>query len=395
MIKDYLSLALRSMRHRQKRSWLTIIGILIGITAVVALVSLGQSMQRAVNKQFEEFGYNLITIYPGSLRGGFRGAFSATFEIDTGLIAGVEGVEAVGAMLYKSAYVKGGEPPSQVEGFLPVIGLSPGIARVFSQFKLQEGRFFSEADHYAAILGQNVPKDLGVEVGRELEIEGQPFEVVGLLAESGMGDNNSAIFIPLETLWEILGDRGKVSMVWVKVGQGYDAEGVAERLKARLKEARGKEDFSVQTMKQLQQLIGQAIGILQAFLGGIAGISLLVGGIGVMNTMYTAVLERTREIGVMKAVGAKDSQVMWLFLIESGLMGLVGGAIGTALGLGMDILAVVITKRFIQTNVLEFGFSAWLVFGALAFSFVIGALSGLLPARSAAKLKPVEALRYE
>jgi putative ABC transport system permease protein len=214
MIKDYLSLALRSMRHRQKRSWLTIIGILIGITAVVALVSLGQSMQRAVNKQFEEFGYNLVTIYPGSLRGGFRGAFSATFEIDTGLIAGVEGVEAVGAMLYKSAYVKGGEPPSQVEGFLPVIGLSPGIARVFSQFKLQEGRFFSEADHYAAILGQNVPKDLGVEVGRELEIEGQPFEVVGLLAESGMGDNNSAIFIPLETLWEILG-----------IGEGLDGLG--------------------------------------------------------------------------------------------------------------------------------------------------------------------------
>lgn len=395
MIRDYLNLALRSMRHRQKRSWLTIIGILIGITAVVALVSLGQSMQRAVNKQFEEFGYNLITIYPGSLRGGYRGPYSATFEIDTDLIAGVEGVEAVGAMLYKSAYVKGGEPPDQVEGFLPVIGLSFGIGRVFSQFKLQEGRFFVEADRYVAILGQNVPKELGVRVGGELEIEGQPFEVVGLLEKLGGEGNASAIFIPMEALWELLGDRGKVSMVWVKVGQGSDAEVVAERLKARLKEARGKEDFAVQTMEQLQQLIGQAIGILQAFLGGIAGISLLVGGIGVMNTMYTAVLERTREIGVMKAVGAKDSQVMWLFLIESGLMGLVGGAIGTALGLGMDILAVVITKRFIQTNVLEFGISAWLVFGALAFSFVIGALSGLLPARSAAKLKPVEALRYE
>lgn len=391
MIKDYLSLALRSIRHRQKRSWLTIIGILIGITAVVALVSLGQSMQRAVNKQFEQFGYNLITIYPGGLRGGYRGPYSATFEIDTEQIARAEGVEAVGAMLYKSAYIK----TDQVEGFLPVVGLSPGIAKVFSQFKLEQGRFFTDADRYTAIFGQNVPKDLGVQVGGELEIEGQAFEVLGLLAQNGAGDNNNAIFIPLETLWEILGDQGKVSMVWAKVSQGYDVKQVAEQLKASLKEGRGKEDFSVQTIEDLQKLIGQAIGILQAFLGGIAGISLLVGGIGVMNTMYTAVLERTREIGVMKAVGAKDSQVMWLFLIESGFMGLVGGAIGTALGLGMDILAVVITKRFIQTNVLEFGISAWLVFGALAFSFVIGALSGLLPARSAAKLKPVEALRYE
>ncbi|MCR4404042.1 MAG: ABC transporter permease [Candidatus Acetothermia bacterium] len=395
MIKDYLGLAVRSMSHRQKRSWLTIIGILIGITAVVALVSLGQSMQRAVNKQFQQFGYNLITIYPGGLRGSYRGPYSATFELDTDLIASVDGVEAVEAMLYKSAYIRGGEPPDEIEGFLPVVGLSPGITKVFSQFKLEQGRFFTETDHYTAILGQSVPKDLGIGVGEQVEIEGQAFEVVGLLAESGLGNNNSGIFIPLEALWEILGDRGKVSMVWAKVGQGYDAEVVAERLKAGLKEARGKEDFTVQTIEDLQKLIGQAIGILQAFLGGIAGISLLVGGIGVMNTMYTAVLERTREIGVMKAVGAKDSHIMWLFLIESGFMGLVGGAIGTALGLGMDILAVVITKRFIQTNVLEFGISAWLVIGALAFSFVIGALSGLLPARSAAKLKPVEALRYE
>ncbi|MFQ6033424.1 MAG: ABC transporter permease [Candidatus Bipolaricaulia bacterium] len=391
MIRDYLSLAVRSILHRKKRSWLTIIGILIGVMAVVALVSLGQSMQRAVNKQFEEFGYNLITIMPGGIRGGYRGPYSATFEMDTELVPNVEGVAAVGAMLYKSAYIK----TAQVEGFLPVVGISPDISSVFSQFKLQQGRALTEGDRFAAVLGQSVPEDLGVEVGGEMEIEDQAFKIVGLLEETGGGENDDAIFVPLKTLWELLGDQGKVSMVWVKVAPGYDTEEVAERLKTALKEARGKEDFSVRTVEQLQKMIGQAIGILQAFLGGIAGISLLVGGIGVMNTMYTAVLERTREIGVLKAVGAKNGHIMWLFLIESGFMGLVGGAIGTVLGVGIDILAVVLTKRFIETDVLEFGVSAELVIGALAFSFVIGALSGLLPARSAAKLKPVEALRYE
>jgi len=391
MIRDYLNLAIRSILHRKKRSWLTIIGILIGVMAVVALISLGQSMQRAVNKQFEEFGYNLITIMPGGLRGGYRGPYSATFEMDTQQVASVEGIEAVGAMLYKSSYVKTGE----VEGFLPVVGISPGISSVFSQFKLQQGRGLTEDDRFAVILGQNVPKDLGVKVGEEMQIEDQAFQVIGLLEAGGGGENDNAIFVPLKTLWEILGDQGKISMVWVKVSSGYDVEQVAERLKAQLLEARGKKDFSVRTVEQLQKMIGQAIGILQAFLGGIAGISLLVGGIGVMNTMYTAVLERTREIGVLKAVGAKESHIMWLFLIESGFMGLVGGAIGTLFGVGMDILAVVITKRFVEADVLEFGVSAGLIIGALVFSFVVGALSGLLPARSAAKLKPVEALRYE
>lgn len=391
MIRDYLNLAIRSILHRKKRSWLTIIGILIGITAVVALISLGQSMQRAVNRQFEEFGYKLITIMPGGASGGYRGPYSATFELHTDLIADTEGVESVGAMLYKSAYVK----TEEVEGFLPVVGISPGISSVFSQFELQEGRGFTEEDRFTVILGRNVPQDLGVEVGMEMQVEDRAFQIIGLLEESGTGQNDNAIFAPLRTLWEILGDQGKVSMVWVKVSADYDTEEMADRLEAKLAEARDKEDFSVSTVEQLQEMIGQAIGILQAFLGGIAGISLLVGGIGVMNTMYTAVLERTREIGVMKAVGAKDGHIMWLFLIESGFMGLVGGAIGTVLGVGMDILAVVIAKRFIEANVLEFGISAGLIIGALVFSFIVGALSGLLPARGAAKLKPVEALRYE
>lgn len=386
---DYFALAVRNILHRKKRSWLTIIGILIGVMAVVALVSLGQSMQLAVNKQFEEFGYNVITIMPGTLRG-FHPSFTATLELDISSLKGLEGVESVGALLYKSAYIQTGK----LEGFLPVMGLSPEMVKIML-LETQSGRLFNPDEEDAAVLGSAVAQDLGLKVGDTFKIEDRPFRVVGILKKGGNSRNDQGIFIPLPVHWALTGETNKISIAMVRVKPNYDVDKVAEEIKQVLKAQRGKEDFSVQTVEQIRKVVNQAIGILQAFLGGIAGISLLVGGIGVMNTMYTAVLERTREIGVLKAVGAKDRQVMWLFLIESGLMGLVGGAIGTLLGVGLDVAAVLAAKRFIEADVLELGVSAWLVLGALAFSFVVGALSGLFPARSAAKLKPVEALRYE
>ena len=388
-MRDYFALAVRNILHRKKRSWLTIIGILIGVMAVVALVSLGQSMQLAVNKQFEEFGYNVITIMPGTLRG-FHPSFTATLELDTSALKGIEGVEAVGALFYKSSYIQ----TEELEGFLPVMGLSPEMVKIML-LEAQSGRLFNPDEEDAAVLGPAVAQDLELEVGDTFKIEDRPFRVVGVLKKGGNPRNDQGIFVPLRVLWALTGEPNKISVAMVRVKQGYDVDKVAEEIKRVLKKQRRKEDFSVQTVEQIRKVVNQAIGILQAFLGGIAGISLLVGGIGVMNTMYTAVLERTREIGVLKAVGAKDSQIMWLFLIESGLMGLAGGAIGTLLGVGLDVAAVVAAKRFIEADVLELGVSAWLVIGALAFSFVVGALSGLFPARSAAKLKPVEALRYE
>ena len=389
MIRDYLNLAVRSILHRKKRSWLTIIGILIGITAVVALISLGQSMQLAVNKQFEEFGYNVITIMPGTLRG-FHPSFTAAIDLDADMLRRIEGVEQVGTLRYKSAYIQA----EKLEGFLPVMGLSPEMVKIML-LEAESGRLLQSDEFDGALLGPAVAEDLGLKVGDEIKIEDKPFEVVGVLKKGGNPRNDEGIFISLAALEALTGEAGKVSLVLVRVRRGYDIDKVAEEVKKALREQRGKEDFTVQTIEELRRVIGRAIGILQAFLGGIAGISLLVGGIGVMNTMYTAVLERTREIGVMKAVGAKDSHIMWLFLIESGFMGLVGGAIGTLFGLGIDILAVAAAKRFVEADVLEFGVSAGLIVGALAFSFVVGALSGLFPARSAAKLKPVEALRYE
>jgi len=394
MFLDYIRLALRSMTHRKKRSWLTIIGILIGITAVVALISLGQGMQKAIDKQFEQFGYNIITITAGSFRGGFRGHFGSTsISLDLETIKRVEGVETVGAMLIKNAYVQAG-PQADIEGFLPVVGLSPEMREIYHEAEVEVGREFKDDERFVAVLGRKVAKDLGVGVGDKISIEEQDFEVLGILKKSNQNDDS--IFVPLQTLREIFHEEGKVSLALAKAAKGFNVETVANDIERKLKKERDREDFSVQTIEQIKGLVQRAIGIVQAFLAGIAAISLLVGGIGVMNTMYTAVLERTREIGVMKAVGARNSQIMILFLIESGLMGLVGGAIGIIIGLGLSNGAIIMAKRFIEgAGFLESSASPGLIFGALAFSFLIGALAGLLPARSAAKLKPVEALRYE
>lgn len=176
---------------------------------------------------------------------------------------------------------------------------------------------------------------------------------------------------------------------------------VAEDIEKELKKERGEklseksQTFDVLTSEQLLNTFGDVLGIVQAVLVGIAAISLLVGGIGIMNTMYTAVIERTREIGTMKAVGAKNSDILMIFLFESGLLGLVGGAIGIGIGIGMGKIAEYMAADALGSNLFQAAFPWYLIAGALTFSFLIGTISGVLPALQAAKLRPADALRYE
>ena len=188
-------------------------------------------------------------------------------------------------------------------------------------------------------------------------------------------------------------------MITVKVKPNEDVNKVADEIEDRLRRDRGQkageEDFRVQTSEQLAQTFTTIFSIVQAVFIGIAAISLVVGGIGIMNTMYTAVLERTREIGIMKAVGAKNSDILTLFLVESGILGLVGGAIVVLIGVLLGVGASFIAGQALGTGLLKAYFPWYLIVGALIFSFVVGCASGVLPALQASKLKPVDALRYE
>jgi putative ABC transport system permease protein len=398
MLLDNIRLSVCNLRHRPKRSWLTILGILIGVAAVIALVSLGQGMQRSITKEFEAFGYNVVMIAGhGEHRLGMGALLGAhTFQLDLEPLKKISGVEAVGSILIRTPYISAGRR----EGYLLTWGMAPELMQAFGHYyKPSLGRALNPGETQTAVLGSNVAQDLGLSVGDKFVIETLEFEVVGLLERRADPDVNYAIMVPIATLQELVGERNRFSLVMIRTAQhghaGHDAASIAKEVRRMVTEQRGKDDLNVHTTGEMLDLMQNLVGILQAALGGIAAISLLVGGVGVMNTMYTAVLERTREIGVMKAVGARRRHILWLFLLESGFMGLIGGVLGALTGLLIAVGIKFSAPLFISGTQLEVGFSPGLMLGVLSFSFVLGALSGFFPARDAAKLPPVEALRYE
>ena len=413
MVKDFLALAGRSILHRKLRSWLTVIGIFIGITAVVALISIGLGLEKTVTSQVEKlFGYNSFLLVGGDPFSR-HGRSEEAFQLDLEQVRGVDGVVAVAAVRQESGFVVGlaDENGKALKGFLPVMGLSPEMATEFRSFigdlSLEKGgRFFVSSDTQQAILGNAVAKQLGAILGSTIQIEDRPFVVIGVLnavasggsdggfsAGAMMPETDDMLFVPFAMMDRLFKPSNEVLLTLVKTAEGTDVQVIADRVEAALKDS-GYKDVSSVTYNDISKQIGTVMGAVSGFLAGIAGISLLVGGVGVMNTMYTSVLERTREIGVMKAVGATNGHVLAIFLIESGLMGLVGGAVGVVFGLLLSGVAGVIIRTAFSVNFVSV-VSPVLILGTLLFSFLIGAIAGLLPARRAAKLPPVDALRYE
>ena len=403
MIKDFFLISLKNLKRRGLRSWLTMLGIFIGIAAVVALISLGQGLQGAINAQFEQLGKDKIVIQtktmgpPGSTTS--RNLMLTTKDLDT--IRNVMGVDKAEGLLIKNG-------PLEFKTELKitfVVGLPYAKDRLGGSdlFQIIQGSDIKEGDKFKAIIGNNLAfSDFfkkQIKVGDTIKIENVEFKVTGITKKTGNPFDDNAVFIPKEILKEMLNTGDEESEIIAKTQAGFDPATVAKDIERKLRKERGeKEDqetFTVQTSDQLLQSFSTIFGIVQAVLVGIAAISLLVGGVGIMNTMYTSVLERTKEIGIMKAIGAKNSDILTLFLFESGLLGTFGGLIGIAIGIGLAKGAQYITSAALGSDLLQASLSPLIIFGALAFSFVIGSLSGILPALQASHLKPVDALRYE
>jgi len=413
MLKDFFLLAAQSIAHRRLRSWLTVIGVFIGITAVVALISIGLGLERTIKDQVAKvFGVDTFMLVPEGAFGG-RGRGDDTFEVDVEIVKSVPGVRTIAAVRRETGFVVG--PPRAggpgLQGFLPVMGLSPELVTEFQAFlgeiELQPGgRFFGPSDVTAAILGAGVAARLGAGLGDTIQIEDRDFTVVGIIVDaeteragerqsgfqSGLGPDADTIYVPFDTMYSLYGPADNVLVSLVRTVPGADVNELADRVEMRLREAGSKVE-SV-TYSDISDAIGTVTSTISAFLAGIAGISLLVGGVGVMNTMFTSVLERTKEIGVMKAVGARNGHILSIFLIESGLMGLVGGVVGTLLGLGLSAVASRFVARFFSVDMAIVA-SPSLIAITLVGSFALGAFAGLWPARRAAKLPVVDALRYE
>lgn len=394
MSKDLYILALNNLKERKIRSWLTIIGIVIGIASVIILMLLGNGFENAIKNQFDKMGISNIRIVTGNLRGPPAGNIGFNNSI-INLVERVKSVEYVNPMLFNFASIEYGSE----ELYFPVIGYDTELSDkgfIDVDLGLEEGRFFRINEKGSAIVGYKIAKDRykkEIFAKNTININGRQFKVVGIFENTGT-DIDDRVYIPLDEARILFNKPDIVNALVVKIQDGIDISDAAEDIKRMLKRNYNEEEFVVFTPEQLINQLKDILNVVKILLSGIAAISLVVGGIGIMNSMFTSVLERRRQIGIMKAVGATNNQVLFTFLVESGLIGLGGGVIGAILGvivaksvgaiaalMGFGLLAVTLDFKII-------GFM-------LLFSFTIGMLSGAIPAWQAAKLSPVEALRYE
>jgi putative ABC transport system permease protein len=402
MIRDSLSFAIDTLTHSPTRSWLTILGILIGIAAVVSLISLGEGLKVTINKQFETLGTDKVIITQGSGQYGAVAGFLGNERLDDHDITIIErtkGVEKAIGIITTFAKVTFGNELKYVS--VMAFPLDKFKISDFPNVRIAEGREPKQSDRYKTVIGYNIANgDLfkkPVKVGDTITVADTDFEVIATLEKVGNRQEDGRVYLSTDSANEIFGNPG-YSMIYAVTQTGFNPDDVSDYIKDRMRRDRnekiGKEDFTVTTSSQLSAIVGNIIGVVQAIIIGIAAISLIVGGVGIMNTMYTAVMERTREIGVMKAIGARNSDILTIFLLESGMLGLVGGTIGVLIGAGMGLAVTAVMEHPIF-GAFEAQLPPWLTLGALAFSFLVGSLSGALPALQAAKMKPADALRYE
>jgi len=400
MNSDFFILALRNLKKRKLRSFLTILGIFISVATIFLLISLSLGLQGAIEEQFRLLGTDKFFIQArGQSAGpGTEGAVMLT-QADVDVIDKIPGIKEITYFMVSPAKIESGKEIKFTNvGGIPL----DSTALYFESFSLdvEEGRFLEEGDTGEVVVGsQYKGQFLDVDIGNKIKINDKPFRVKGILEPVGNPQDDRFIYMSEEDFRLLFSIEERIDGIMVQV-EGHDKiEEVSERVERKLRSSRDvtekTQDFTILLPEQILESFGTVLAIITGFLGGIAAISLIVGGIGIANTMYTSVLERTKEIGVMKAVGAKNSDITTIFLIESGLLGLIGGAIGVILGIAAGKLIEYIAVNQLATNLLTIATPAWLIVACLAFAFLAGAISGTLPAMRAAKIKPTEALRYE
>ncbi|MEK6888590.1 MAG: ABC transporter permease [Nanoarchaeota archaeon] len=404
MIKSYFFLALQNLKHRGLRSTLTLLGIFIGIAAVVSLISLGNGLQEAITGQFSTLSADRLLVQNQGTGFGPPGSTSVDKmnEHDLKIIEGVSGVDrAIVRILRVGKFEYNKVAMFEYIGSVPE--KQDDIDYMYDSFEMEadSGKLLGALDTGLVLLGSDFAEsgryDKDIRVGSILKIQDKEFKVIGFLKKMSSFQFNSAIFMLEEDMTDLynIGDEFDFIVVQVDDKDNIDrvANDISEKLRRDRKEKQGEEDFSVQTPIQALGAVNTILNIINIIVVGIAAISLLVGGIGITNTLFTSVLERTKEIGTLEAIGAKNKDVLSIFLIESALLGFVGGVVGIILGLALAFGVSALANNALGSTILDVQISYPLILSALAFSCLIGIISGLVPAFQASKLKPVEALR--
>jgi len=398
-----ISHSLQNLRKRKLRSWLTILSILIGITAIFALLSFGIGIRKYVDQVADESGRNKLFIQAKGI--GAPGTDENFFltKDDVDFVRKIKGVDKIVGMYFKAAEIK----YQDQKRYYFVMGIDTEnldfIEETFA-IKVIKGRPLKKDDLDKVVLGYNYQFEEKIfkkplRLGDKVDINNNKFEVVGFYEEVGNPQDDANIYIA-DKAFELLHSAAKDKFGFIMMSSQKDvlpsvlASKIQNRLRKHKNQDEGKEDFFVQTFEDALATFTTIINVLNGMLVLIAFVSLVVAFVNIMNTMYTSILERTKEIGVMKAIGAKNSDILLVFIVESGLIGFIGGLLGVLLGYIISNIGGTIAAAS-GFALLKPSYPFILIVGCLLFSFLVGAAAGFFPARRASKLKPVDALRYE
>ncbi|MFH2105723.1 MAG: ABC transporter permease [Candidatus Micrarchaeota archaeon] len=394
--------AYRNLKFRGVRSWLTILGIVVGICSVVILVGLVDGLKNQINSQLDTFGPRTFMVVPMDVSSGIQSASSfiptsgKLFEKDFNRLKRISAIDVISKVIMGRTYVvyKGNQISSSIYGIEP-----DEYSKTVGSLEIDTGRFLISTDKRAVVIGSSLAIDgfeKKIELGSTLNMSGVDYTVVGIMKKTGnsIAQLDSALLINFKEAESLFADQlstDEISVIRMTIQESYDLDEVEEEVTSVMLSSHRvsleEKDFSIVSPKFIGQQVDAITGVLGLFLGAIAGVSLIVGGIGISNTMFMSVLERRKEIGVLKSIGSKEDDIWRLFLIESSLIGLLGGILGLA-------LAFFITFLINQFAGISFSISLPLLVFALMFSSLVGVLSGTIPARRAARLDPVDALRF-
>jgi putative ABC transport system permease protein len=399
--------------HSKLRSWLTIIGIVIGVAAVIAIMSIGAGLQQEINSQLNTLGGDLLTITAGFSRGGgffgrgdsppgsFGGSSQATSKsvilgrTDVQTLKGIPDVAVVDTEIRGSVNVS----YLGKSGKVSLTGVDQSVWSQVTTTKIKDGRMLDSADQNVVVIGGSLASNYftqPVGINQMLTIEGSAFRVVGVL-----DDSSTSIYMPIALAYQIIPDKtlNEYDTLVVKIKDEEQLDASIAMIEGKMRLARhvtnSTQDFSVSSRKEMQATRAATMSSMNAFLLAIAAVSLVVGAVGIANTMFTSVLEKTKEIGIMKAIGARNADILKIFLFNAAFIGLVGGIIGIVFGILLSGFLPALMGGALPFSRGGTFVSLNSILLAIGVSVLVGIAAGSIPAYQASKLKPVDALRYE